>query len=66
MNRYVLKNIIFGIGIGLIIAAILNLNFVNKALTVQEIKNEAAKHNLIILEEKELIDMKQDAAKPAQ
>ena len=56
MGNYSLKNILLGIGIGLIIAAVLNISTGSREMTVEEIKKEAEKHNLIVLEKEEFMD----------
>lgn len=71
MSKYSLKNIVLGIGIGFILAAIVNINAGNRPMTVEEIKKEAEKHNLIILTKEQVINQqktdqgKEPAATPA-
>lgn len=59
MSKYSLKNIVLGIGIGFILAAIVNINANNRPMTVEEIKKEAEKHNLIILTKEQVINQQQ-------
>jgi hypothetical protein len=56
MGNYNLKNIMLGIGIGLVISSMINISIGSKELTVEEIKKEAVKHNLIILSKEEIIN----------
>lgn len=56
MGNYNLKNIALGIGIGLVISSVINISFGNREMTVEEIKKEAAKHNLIILTKEEILN----------
>jgi hypothetical protein len=56
MGNYNLKNIVLGIGIGLVISSMINISISNRELTVEEIKKEAAKHNLIILTKEEILN----------
>ncbi len=56
MGNYNLKNILLGIGMGLIVAAVLNISADSREMTVEEIKKEAAKHNLIVLAQEEIMD----------
>lgn len=58
MSTYNLKNIFLGIGIGMILTSVLNISFGDKELTLQDIKNEAQKHNLIVISANDLIDKK--------
>lgn len=51
-----MKNIMLGIGIGLILASIVNLNFRPKNLTIEDVKREAARYNLIVLEADKIIN----------
>lgn len=55
MGGYNLKNILLGIGIGLIIAAMLNISMGDKDMTVEQIRQEAAKQNLIVLTSEEIM-----------
>ncbi len=61
MSMYNLKNILFGVGIGMILTSALNISFGDKELTLQDIKNEAQKHNLIVIDGNELIEKKDDS-----
>lgn len=56
MGNYSLKNIMLGIGIGLVLSSMINISVGSKALTVEEIKKEAVKHNLIILTKEEILN----------
>lgn len=56
MANYSLKNIVLGIGIGLVFSSMINISISNRELTVEEIKMEAAKHNLIILTKEEILN----------
>ncbi len=56
MGSYSLKNIILGIGIGLVFSSMININIINKELTIEEIKKEAVKHNLIVLTKEEILN----------
>lgn len=64
MGNYSLKNIFLGIGIGLIAASMLNISMGSRELTVEEIKQEAQKHNLIVLTKEEIMDDKPSAPEP--
>lgn len=74
MTKYSIKNICLGIGIGLVFSSIININTAPKSLTIDEIRREAAKHNLTVMETKDLIQKqpvleipaKQDAPSPEQ
>lgn len=55
MTKYSIKNICLGIGIGLVFSSILNINTAPKSLSIDEIRREATKHNLIVMETKDLI-----------
>lgn len=55
MTKYSIKNICLGIGIGLVFSAIVNINTAPKSLTVEEIRSAAAKHNLIVMDAKDVI-----------
>lgn len=50
MSKYSIKNICFGIGLGMIIASLINLNFGQQQLSKEDIKREAEKFNLIVLD----------------
>lgn len=56
MGNYNLKNIMLGIGIGVVFSSMINISMSNKELTVDEIKMEALKHNLIVLSKEEIIN----------
>ena len=64
MGNYSLKNITVGIGIGLVISSMINISMVNKELTVEEIKNEAAKHNLIVLAKEDILNNQTPSVTP--
>jgi len=55
MGNYSLKNVLLGIGIGLIIASMANISTGGRELTVEEIKQEAQKHGLIVLSKEEIM-----------
>lgn len=65
MGRYNLKNIMLGIGIGLIIASIANINKGDREMTVEEIRKEAQKHDLIVLTVDEIINKQAPSAAAA-
>jgi rhodanese-related sulfurtransferase len=65
MRNYSLKNIMLGIGIGLVISSMVNLSAGSKELTAEEIKNEAAKHNLIVLTKEEILNSQAPTIAPA-
>lgn len=56
MGNYNLKNILMGIGIGLILSSMINISMSSREMTVEEIKKEAEKHNLIVLAKEEIMD----------
>lgn len=56
MKVYDAKAIILGIGIGLVISSIININIVGKTLTDDFIKVEASKRGFVIMDPKDLID----------
>ncbi len=60
MSKYSLKNIILGIGIGFILAAMVNINAGKQPMTVEEIKKEAEKHQLIVLTKDQVIKNQQN------
>ncbi|MHB1392463.1 MAG: hypothetical protein ACYCYE_05155 [Clostridia bacterium] len=62
MGNFNLKNITLGIGIGLVFSSIININIINRELTVEEIKKEAVKHNLIVLTNDEVLNNQTPAA----
>ena len=55
MTKYSIKNICLGIGIGLVFASVANISAAPKSLTTDEIRREAAKHSLIVMDAKDLI-----------
>ena len=56
MGNYSLKNITLGIGIGLVISSMINISAGSRELTVEEIKKEAGKHNLIVLAKEDILN----------
>lgn len=69
MTKYSMKNICLGIGIGLIIASIANINFAPKRLSIDEIKREAEQYNLIVINAQDMIKKQpetQQAPAPAK
>lgn len=56
MGNYNLKNIMLGIGIGLVFSSMINISMGSQELSIEEIKKEAAKHNLIVLTNDEIIN----------
>ncbi|HCJ56413.1 hypothetical protein [Lutispora sp.] len=56
MKSYDIKGIILGIGIGLVLSSIINININSRALTDDFIKTEASKKGFIIVNPKDLID----------
>jgi hypothetical protein len=56
MGNYNLKNIMLGIGIGLIFSSMLNISMSSKEMTVEEIKKEAERYNLIVLTKEEIMN----------
>lgn len=65
MGNYSLKNIFLGVGIGLIIASMVNISMGSSELTVEEIKQEAQKHGLIVLSKEEIMADQPPADEPA-
>jgi hypothetical protein len=65
MGNYNLKNIMLGIGIGLVVSSMINISIGSKELTVEEIKKEAVKHNLIVLSKEEIINNQTSAEDPS-
>lgn len=63
MSKYSLKNICLGIGIGLILASMANINMTPKKLTKDEIKREAEQYNLIVIEKKDIINKQTEQPK---
>jgi hypothetical protein len=55
MGNYSLKNITLGIGIGLVLSSMINISAGSRELTVEEIKKEAAKYNLIVLAKEDIL-----------
>ncbi|MDF2893020.1 MAG: hypothetical protein K0R80_3387 [Clostridia bacterium] len=66
MTKYSLKNICLGIGIGLVLAAMANIGAAPKSLSADDIKREAAKYGLIVMEPKDLIQKQPAAGKETQ
>lgn len=62
MGNFNLKNITLGIGIGLVVSSMINISIFNRELTVEEIKQEAIKHNLIVLTKEEILNNQSPAA----
>lgn len=48
MGNYNLKNILLGVGIGLVFSSMMNISMGNQEMTLEEIKNEAQKHGLVV------------------
>lgn len=65
MGNYNLKNIMLGIGIGLVFSSIINISMGSNELTVEEIKKEAVKHNLIVLSNEEILSNQSSANDPS-
>ncbi|MGE5631763.1 MAG: hypothetical protein ACM3TR_11780 [Caulobacteraceae bacterium] len=65
MGRYNLKNIALGIGIGLVISSMVNISSGSAPMTVEDIKKEAEKHNLIVLTMEEVINKQTPAPTPS-
>lgn len=65
MGGYNLKNILLGIGIGLIIASMINISMGDKDMTVEQIRQEAAKHSLIVLTSEEIMSTRTPAENEA-
>jgi hypothetical protein len=55
MTKYSIKNICLGIGIGLVFSSILNISTAPKAPSIEEIRREATKRNLIVMDAKDVI-----------
>jgi hypothetical protein len=64
MTKYSLKNICLGIGIGLIIASMANINTAPKKLSIDEIKREAEQYNLIVINAQDMIKKEPEQQKP--
>ena len=65
MGGYNLKNILLGVGIGLIIASMINISMGDKDMTVEQIRKEAAKYNLIVLTSEEIMSTRTPAENEA-
>lgn len=65
MGNYNLKNIMLGIGIGLVFSSMINISMGSKELTVEEIKKEAVRHNLIVLSNEEVLSNQSSANNPS-
>lgn len=65
MGNYSIKNISLGIGIGLIISSMININAGSRELTAEEIKKEAVKHDLIVFTREEILNNKSQENAPA-
>lgn len=65
MGNYNLKNIMLGIGIGLVFSSMINISMGSKELTVEEIKKEAVRHNLIVLSNEEILSNQSSANNPS-
>ena len=63
MKSYDIKGIILGIGIGLVLSSIINININSRALTDDFIKAEASKRGFMIVNPKDLIDKGQISEK---
>jgi hypothetical protein len=46
MSKYSVKNIVLGIGIGLVISSIVNINASQQKLTIDDLQKEAERYNL--------------------
>jgi hypothetical protein len=66
MTKYSLKNICLGIGIGLVLASTANISATPKRLSIDDIKREAKKYNLMVIDSKELIQKQPEPQVPAQ
>lgn len=66
MTKYSIKNICLGIGVGLVFSSILNISTTPKGLTIDEIKREATKYNLIVMDAKDLIKKQPIQKTPAE
>lgn len=56
MSNYNLKNIMLGIGIGLVFSSMINISTGGRELTAEEIKKEAVKHDLIVLSKEDILN----------
>lgn len=66
MTKYSLKNICLGVGIGLIIASMANINMAPPKLTKDEIKKEAEQYNLIVIDKKDMINKETEQPKDSK
>jgi len=67
MGNYNLKNIMLGLGIGLVLSSMINISMGSKELTLEEIKKEAQKHGLVVFSKEEIIDSQnKDNAAPME
>lgn len=66
MTKYSIKNICLGIGIGLVFAAVINIGAAPTSLSEDQIRKEAAKYGLIVMDAKDLIKKQPDENNPAQ
>ena len=57
---YRLKNIILGLGLGLVFASLININVQSKNITNDFIIKEAAKNGLIVIDPKDIINKNVD------
>jgi hypothetical protein len=64
MTKYSLKNICLGIGIGLVLASTANISATPKRLSIDDIKREAKKYNLMVIDSKELIQKQPEPQLP--
>lgn len=65
MGNYSLKNITLGIGIGLVLSSMVNISMGSKEPSIEEIKTEAAKHNLIVLTKEDILNTQTPADTPS-
>ncbi len=56
MGNYNIKSIMLGIGIGLVFSSMINISMDKSELSVEEIKLEALRHDLIVLTKDEIIN----------
>ncbi len=56
MGMYRLKNILLGLGLGLVLASLININVVNKNITNDFIVKAAIKNGLIVIDPKDIIN----------
>ncbi|HYE83870.1 MAG TPA: hypothetical protein VEG39_17110 [Clostridia bacterium] len=64
MGNYSLKNIMLGVGIGLVFSSVINISIGSRELTLEEIKKEAERHNLIVLSKEEILNSQTPEATP--